>query len=341
MTPCEVPQNGSHLRKDPVTQRWVVIHPGRAELPLPNWRVSPTELPADACPFCPGNEAEAGSEIYAEREPGSPRNGPGWWVRVLAARYPILHIEGELEKAAEGMYDSMNAIGAHEILIETPEHDRHWAHLEILQLERVLRACQQRSLDLRHDARFRYLIWVKNHGLPTRMFHHPHSHIVAAPFVPRVIEEELKGFADHMRWKERCVLCDMVRQEIGIGRRVILREGSMMVFVPFAPRFAHECWIVPVEHGHDFAAVRPSELRDLTRAIQGILARMLRLLNDPPYTLVLHSSPMGEFTREEYHWHLELVPHPFQVLGLEWGTGIYINPVLPEVAADRLRAVLE
>jgi len=336
-----MPMDGSHLRKDAVTQRWVVIHPGRAELPLPNWRVRPTGLLADGCPFCPGNEARAGSEIYVEREPGSPRDGPGWWVRVMADKYPILHIEGELEKTAEGMYDSMNAIGAHEILIETPEHDRHWANLEILQLERVLRACQQRSLDLRNDVRFRHLIWVKNHGLPTSLFHHPHSHIVASPFVPRAIEEELKGFSDHMRWKERCVLCDMVRQEIGAGRRVILRQGTIVVFVPFAPRFPYECWIVPVEHSHDFVAVRPPELRDLARAVQGVLARMLRLLDDPPYALVLHSSPLGEFTREEYHWHLELVPHPLQVLGLEWGTGIYINPVLPEVAADRLREASE
>jgi UDPglucose--hexose-1-phosphate uridylyltransferase len=341
MTLSENPHNHSHLRKCSVTQRWVVIHPGRAELPLPDWRSPPSGLSAEACPFCPGKEIEAGPEIYVEREPGSPANGQGWWVRVLADRYPILHIEGELGKTAEGMYDSMNAIGAHEILIETPEHDRHWAHLEILQLERVLRACQQRSLDLRNDVRFRSLIWVKNHNLPTSLIHHPHSHIVAAPFVPRVIEEELKGFADHMRRKERCVLCDMVRQEIGIGRRVILREGSMVVCPPFAPRFAHECWIVPVEHRHDFAAVPSSDLRDLARALHGILVRIFRLLNDPPYTLVLHTSPLGEFAREEYHWHLELVPHPFQALGLEWGTGIYINPVLPEVAADRLRGAVE
>jgi len=98
----------------------------------------------------------------------------------------------------------MNAIGAHEILIETREHEQHWATLESLQIERVLRACQQRSLDLRNDVRFRHVIWVKNHGLPTSLIQHQHSHIVASPFVPRAIEEELKGFGDYVRWKERC-----------------------------------------------------------------------------------------------------------------------------------------
>jgi UDPglucose--hexose-1-phosphate uridylyltransferase len=330
---------GSHLRKDPVTQRWVVISPSRAELPSPGPPVRPPGLPAEACPFCPGNEAKAGMEIHVEREPGSALNGPGWWIRVVPDKYPILHIEGGLGKSAEGMYDSMNAIGAHEILVETPEHEQHWAAMEVLQLERVLRAYQQRSLDLRNDVRFRHVIWVKNHGLSTSLFHHPHSHIVASPFVPRAIEEELKGFGDYVRWKERCVLCDMVKQESSGGRRIILRESGVVVFAPFAPRFPYESWIVPTDHGHDFGAARAPVLRELARAVQGTLARFRSLLNDPPYTLVLHTSPLGEFTREAYHWHLELVPRPPQVLGLEWGTGIYINPVPPEVAAERLRGV--
>jgi UDPglucose--hexose-1-phosphate uridylyltransferase len=332
---------GSHLRKDPVTQRWVVISPERENVPRRELWTHPPDVPVEACPFCPGNEAQAGPEIYVEREPGSVRNGPGWWVRVVPDKHPILHIEGGLEKSAEGMYDGMNAIGAHEILVETPAHDGHWADLEVLQVERVLRACQQRSLDLRNDVRFRHVIWVKNHGAPTSLLHHPHSHIVASPFIPRAIEEELKGFGDHVRWKDRCVLCDVVRQETGVGRRIVLKEGRILVFVPYAPRFPYESWIVPIEHGHDFGATRASLLRDLARAIQGTLLRIRRLLKDPPYSLALHSSPLGEFAREEYHWHLELVPRPPQALGLEWGTGIYINPIPPEVAAERLRQVVQ
>jgi UDPglucose--hexose-1-phosphate uridylyltransferase len=235
----------------------------------------------------------------------------------------------------------MNAIGAHEILVETPEHEKHWATLETFQLERVLRACQQRTLDLRNDIRFRHVIWVKNHALPTTLFQHQHSHIVAAPFVPRAVEDELKGFNTYVRWKDRCVLCDIVKQEFSAGARSVLREGSVLCFLPFAPRFPYEIWIVPMDHGHDFGAVRVPVLRDLARGLQRILGRLRALLNDPPFTLVLHSSPVGEFAREEYHWHLELVPRPPLVLGLEWGTGIHINPVPPEVAAARLRGVAD
>ena len=330
----------THLRKDPVTQRWVVISPDREMLPIPEPVFSPS-LSSEECPFCVGHEASTGPEIYCEREPGTLRNGPGWWVRVVPDKHPILHIEGGLEKSAEGMYDGMNAIGAHEILIETPAHDKHWADLEMLHVERILRASQQRILDLRNDARFRHVIWVKNHAMPSSVLQHPHSHVVASPFIPRAIEEELKGFGDHVRWKERCVLCDVVRQETAEDRRIILREGGILVLEPFAPRFPYESWIIPAEHSHDFGATRAPVLRDAARAIRGALVRIRRLLKDPPYSLVLHSSPLGEFTREEYHWHFELVPRPPQTLGLEWGTGIYINPVAPEVAAERLRAVLD
>jgi UDPglucose--hexose-1-phosphate uridylyltransferase len=328
---------GSHLRKDPVTQRWVVISPSRAELPSPGPPVRPPGLPAEACPFCPGNEAKAGMEIHVEREPGSALNGPGWWVRVVPDKYPILHIEGGLGKSAEGMYDSMNAIGAHEILVETPEHEQHWAAMEVLQLERVLRAYQQRSLDLRNDVRFRHVIWVKNHGLSTSLFHHPHSHIVASPFVPRAIEEELKGFGDYVRWKERCVLCDMVKQESSGGRRIILRESGVVVFAPFAPRFPYESWIVPTDHGHDFGAARAPVLRDLARAVQDP-----RPNPEPAERPSLHagsahlpwvSSPERRITGTS-NWS------PARPRCWGWnGDGIYINPVPPEVAAERLRGV--
>ncbi len=327
----------SHLRRDPVTQRWVVISPDRAEIPLPSLPPRPVGLPPERCPFCPGRESKAGREIYVEREPGSPVNGSGWWVRVVPDIRPILHIEGGLGKRAAGMYDSMNAIGAHEILIETPAHDQHWATLEPLQVERILRAAQQRSLDLRHDTRFRHVIWGKYHGWVTSLFQHPHSHIVASPFIPRTIEEELKGFGDYARWKERCVLCDIVKQEITEGRRLLLQEGTIVVFVPFAPLFPYETWIAPVKHWHDFGEISGEALRDLARALQRLLRSIRTALDDPPFTFVLHSSPLGEFAQEGFHWHIELVPRPVSVLGLEWGTGIFINPVLPEDAAQRLR----
>ena len=331
--------DGSHLRKDPVTQRWVVISPSRADVPQVAEPSRPQPLGPEVCPFCPGHEGETGAELYVDLAPGGTPNRRGWYLRVVPDRRPIFHIEGGLERSAEGMYDAMNALGAHEILVETPEHAAQWGTLDTAQIERVLRACQVRMLDLRNDQRFRHVIWVKTHGMPASVFQHSHSHIVASPIVPWAIEEELKGFSSHLRWKERCVLCDVLKQEAKDGRRVILREGGIMVLTPYAPRFAFETWIVPVEHSHDFTGARPALLRDLARALQGLVRRVQGLLDDPPFSLVLHASPVGEFTREEYHWHLEFVPRPPQVIGLEWGTGIYINPVPPELAAERLRAV--
>jgi len=239
------------------------------------------------------------------------------------------------------MYDSMNAVGAHEILVETPEHHRHWADFEPTQLERVFRAGQQRSLDLRNDSRFRHVVWVRNYGLAGSVFQHPHSHIMASAFVPRAIEEELKGFREYARWKERCVLCDIVKQEQRDGRRLLGREEHVLAFAPFASGFPYEFWLVPVHHGHDFGGASPRVLRDLARLVQRTLRGVQRLLNDPPYTMVLHSCPLGEFSQDEYHWHVEVVPQPPHVLGPELGTGILINPVPPESAAERYRRAME
>ncbi len=330
--------NESHLRRDPVTQRWVVIAPDRAEIPMPTVPARPIGLPPEACPFCPGREARAGREIYADREAGSPGNGSGWWVRVVPDLHPILHIEGRLGRRAVGMYDSMNAIGAHELLIETPAHEQHWATLDVRQLERVLRAAQQRMLDLRLDTRFRHVSWVKHHGQVTSPFQHPHSHLVASPFIPRAIDEELKGFGDYTRWKERCVLCDIVRQELAEGRRVVLREGPFLAFIPFAPLFPYETWIVPVKHWPGYGETSGDALHDLARALQGTLRGISAALEDPPFTFVLHSSPLGEFARDDFHWHIELIPRRPAVLGPDWATGLHINPVLPEEAAERLRS---
>jgi len=329
------------LRKDPVTQRWVVISPDRADLPSPGLPPRQAGLPPEACPFCPGNEAQTGPEIAVEREAGTWPNASGWSVRVVADRYPIFRIEGGLEKSAEGMYDSMNAVGAHEILVETPDHHRHWADFEAAQLERVLRAGQQRSLDLRNDRRFRHVVWVKNYSLPGSVFQHPHSHIMASAFVPRAIEEELKGFRDYARWKERCVLCDIVKQEQRDSRRILGREETVLAFAPFASGFPYEFWIVPVGHAHDFGAAPPAVLRDLARLLQRTLRGVYRVLQDPPFTLVLHSCPLGEFAQDEYHWHVEVVPQPPHLLGPERGTGILINPVPPELAAERYQRAME
>jgi UDPglucose--hexose-1-phosphate uridylyltransferase len=330
----------SRLRKDPVTQRWVVISPDRADLPSPGLAPRPVGLPPEACPFCPGHEAQTGPEIHVERDPGTPPNAAGWSVRVVADRYPIFRIEGSLEKSAEGMYDSMNAVGAHEILIETADHQRHWAEFETAQLERVLRTCQQRSLDLRNDARFRHVVWVKNYGLPGSVFQHPHSHVMASAFVPRAIEEELKGFRDYGRWKERCVLCDIVKQEQRDGRRLLGREEHVLAYAPFASCFPYEFCLVPVRHGHDFGLAAPAVLRDLARLLQRTLRGLQRVLQDAPFTLVLHSCPLGEFSQDEYHWHVEVVPQPPHLLGPERGTGILINPVPPETAAERYREAM-
>lgn len=326
------------LRKDPILQRWVIISPERVELqrPPPLWR--PKGIPPEECPFCPGNEGRTPSEVFSLRDPGTAPNTPGWWVRVIPDQHPILGIERGLERSAEGMYDTMNAFGAHEIVVETPEHEQHWAVLDDIQLVRVFLAYRERMWDLRSDERFRHIIVIKYHGTPLSPFQHQHSHLVATPFIPKVVEDELKGAAEHYRWKERCIFCDVLKEELNTQARVIWESEGFLAFVPFASRLPYEAWIVPKGHASQFNQIQEPGLKELVLGVKTILSKLRKALHDPPYSLVLHASPLNDFPREEYHWHLEIAAQLPQTLGFGWGVAISVNPLPPEQAAAHLRA---
>ncbi len=324
------------LRRDPVVNRWVIIDPERREREALFPIEEEVEEPVP-CPFCPGRELEAGREIYAVGEPGRPPNAGGWWVRVIPDRHPILRIEGRLDPRPEGMFDLMNAVGAHELVVETPEHDRNWHELSELQLERVLKVWRERSLDLRKDERFRQVLMVKNYGRATTLFRHPHSHVLALPIVPKGVDEEIQGVLHYYRLKERCVYCDILWEEIKMKRRVLLESPKFMAFAPFASRFPFETWILPKVHLPDFGRIVDEEVEDLADVLKAIMGMLQTTLAFSSGSLILHTSPLHEYHRPEYHWHVEIVPKTSKVAGFEWGTGFFVNPIPPEEAAARLK----
>lgn len=327
----------SKLRRDPILQRWVIIAPDRAELQVSLPFRQPKGPPPEECSFCPGNEGRLPPEIFAVREPGTSANAIGWWVRVVPDERPILGIEGSLGRSAEGMYDTMNAIGAHEIVVETPEHEEHWADLDDLQLVRIFSAYRERMRDLRNDERFRHIVVLKYDGVPGSPSQHQHSHLVATPFIPKAVEDELKGAQEHYRWKERCIFCDVVKEELNVGTRTVWQSEGYLAFAPFAPRLPYEIWIIPQGHVSHFTLAGEVELRGLALSVREVLSKLRKALQDPPYSLVLHTSPLDDFPREEYHWHLEVAPQLYQAIGFGWGAAISLNPVPPEQAAAHLR----
>jgi UDPglucose--hexose-1-phosphate uridylyltransferase len=325
------------LRKDPIVGRWVIISTERARRPS-DFAPVPSTRAAGVCVFCPGQEAQTPDEILANRVDGSGANTPGWSLRVVPNKFPALRSEGELESAGEGLYDRMTGVGAHEVIVETPDHHASLARLPAAHVAEVLRAYRDRMRDLRKDTRLEYVTVFKNHGEAAgASLEHPHSQLIATPIVPIMVAEELEGALHHYRHKKRCVWCDIVRQERRQGGRLILEDDGVVALAPFAPRFPFETWILPSEHRSSFEEISPGELGALARTLQEVLRRMSRVLRDPPYNFMLHTAPFRGEAAEHFHWHLEIIPKLTRVAGFEWGTGFFINPTPPEEAARYLR----
>ena len=330
------------LRKDPVVGRWVIISTERSRRPT-NFSPTTPQRGTGYCPFCPGQEDKTPPEVYAVRANGEGVNGGGWTVRVVPNKFPALQIEGSLDRRGEGLYDKMNGVGAHEVVIESPMHDQDLADLPVEHIEQVLQAYRARVLDLHRDRRFRYVLIFKNHGDQAgATLEHTHTQLIATPIIPKIIQEELEGARRYYELKERCVFCDMVQQETAqeSGRRLVSMNDRFLAMAPFAPRFPFETWILPRRHDASFESVeQPEELRDLAWMLKDTLGRLNRALNRPPYNFVLHTSPVTDQELEYYHWHIEILPKLTRVAGFEIGSGFYINPTPPEDAAQYLRGM--
>ena len=322
------------LRKDPVTGRWVSISTERQKRPS-DFQIETVTTKGDAlCPFCQGHEDKTPPEILAYR------NGGGWDVRVVPNKFPALRVEGDLDREGEGLFDRMNGIGAHEVIIETPHHGHTFATMGEAAIEKVFWAWRERVIDLKRDFRLRHIVIFKNHGASAgASLEHSHSQLIALPIVPRELKEELDGAKRHFTQRERCVFCDVVRQEGREGTRVIAESADFMALAPYAPRFPFETWLMPKRHRARFEDTTPGEFASLARMLKDILQRMNATLLTPPYNLIVHSAPLHDEpgANEFYHWHVEVMPKLTRVAGFEWGTGFYINPTGPEEAAEVLR----
>jgi len=326
------------LRKDPVVGRWVIISTERARRPN-DFNTEPVRPRGGPCVFCTGNEDKTPPEIVAVRPPDTTRDGPGWSLRVVPNKFPALRIEGDLEPSGEGLYDRMNGVGAHEVVIETPDHYASLATMSIDAVADVFLTFRDRILDLKKDPRFEYVLVFKNHGEAAgASLEHPHSQLIATPIIPIMVAEELAGSAQYFDLKERCVWCDMIRQERRGRGRLVLESPDFVALAPFAPRFPFETWILPVHHRAAFEESTEEELRGVAGTLGEVLRRMNQVLGEPPFNFMLHTAPFREAQLESFHWHLEVIPKLTRVAGFEWGSGVFINPVPPEDAADALRA---
>lgn len=332
----------SEFRKDPVSKRWVIFSPERAYRPNDYVKEEEEEEEEKSyCPFCSGNEKKSGEEILVyPKLPNREPNSPGWWVRVLENKYPALSYREKLEKKGIGIYDKMVGLGRHEIVVETEAHVKCISDLTIQEIEKVILAYRDRYLDISQNKDIKHILIFKNYGEEAgASLEHSHSQLIATPVVPKRVETEIKGASDYYKFRDRCVFCDIISQEILDQERIIEENEEFISFNFFASKLPYETWIMPKIHNAFFGTISKKQIKELAKILKNVIKRIKVTLGDVDYNMVLHTSPVNISTNTEeiFHWHLEIMPKLTKIAGFEWGTGFYINPVLPEEAAKNLR----
>ena len=326
------------LRRNPILSEWIIINDNReVEHTIKSKKNDDEEK---LCPFCAGKENLTPRAIMALDKNGNfAQDMKNWDIRVIPNNKPILAIESTLNRRADGVYDKMNGAGAHEIIIETPDHNKKIQDYSITELSRIFDVMQSRINDLKNDSRFEYILAFKNHGLEAgETLTHSHTQLVAMPIIPKVIKEEMNVSKKYYEFKERCLFCDIIDQEISSGARIVTETSNFVAFVPYASRYPFETWILPKEHGTDFCCINDkSKKDDLASILISVMKRLYKVLDNPSYNFVMHLLPLKTSFLPYYHWHIEIVPKITKFTGFELGTGMYVNPTIPEETAKFLR----
>jgi len=343
----------SELRKDPIVDRWVIIAAERGRRPndFATQHAPPPGSGGASCPLCEGSEPKTPPETWAIRPGGTTPNTPGWQVRVVPNKFPALQIEGDVNRRGLGMFDLMDGVGAHEVIIESPHHQWQYADGPAALVDLALRGAQARLIDLYRDTRFRYCVIFRNYGPQAgASLDHPHSQIIAVPITPKRVKEELIAARGYYAQKERCLFCDIIRQEQLLGERVVIDREQYIALSPFAARFPFELLVLPKQHQHDFRSLGDAQRLALAEIMHDCLRYIRTALGNPSYNYVINTCPnpiprpgrpdqWGTIALD-YHWHIDVMPRVTRIAGFEWGTDFYINPVAPEAAAQFLREIV-
>lgn len=332
------------LRKDPVSREWVIIASERAKRPTD---FAPKEAPAAPtphvanCPFCVGNESMTPPELFVLPTKNPTQESEKWRVRVVPNRFPALVPgNGDLQRFDVGPYDRMAGIGAHEVVIETPDHSKTVGLMEVEAVYDLLETYKQRYNFLRQDQNLKYILIFRNHGrIAGASLAHPHSQIIGTPTIPQMVWDDIRGVNQYFGYRQRCVFCHKLEYELEAKERIVVEGVHFVSMAPYASRYPFELWILPHRHYGTFTHMDEAEQRDLAKVLRETLARLYYCLSDPPYNYSLHTSPCDDHSKYDFHWHIEITPRLSTAAGFELGTGIYINPTPPEHAAQYLREV--
>lgn len=331
----------NEIRQNKATKQWVIYAPARRKRPqdFQQSHKESKQLPVldKACPFCPGNEHLLSSIVM--EMPHWEQNC--WQTRVILNKFPALTPEGDTSRFTQGIYLAMPAYGRHEVIIESPEHHRDIPQMSTDEVGMIVETYHRRYVDLMKAHENMMTLIFRNHGTQAgASLNHPHSQIIVTGIVPRDVrwrEEEAQRYFDE--WG-RCVYCDILAFEMQDRRRVILENQSILAFIPFAAEVPFEVWIMPKRHQADFGQISNEEKSDLAQALYNILARFYTKLQDPDYNYIINTAARYKDCEPQLHWYLQIRPRLTTQAGFEIGSGISINPSIPEEDAKFLNSTV-
>lgn len=324
---------GNHmnqLRLDPLSGRWVVVSTRRAERPAAFLERS-ERVEADTgrpCPFCPGHEEDTPPALETYGPEGN------WLVRVVPNAYPAFSGDVPFVVTNRGpVFTQATAGGIHEVLVLSPKHDASWSMLSEEQVGLVMAAIRDRTEEHAQMPHLRYTQAIVNSGREAgASLEHPHGQLLGMSFVPRELAEERARF---VRFAAGCLLCTTMDAELGAGLRVIFADDRVVVICPFWSASPYEMLVIPRHHGAHLHHATTEDLVAVGKALRSALGTLNDCIGDVAYNLVFHSSPYRG--GEPYHWHAHIWPKATSRAGFELGTGVAINIVAPEHAAEDLR----
>lgn len=346
----------SELRKDPLSGAWVIVAEERAR---PLSAAAPVVLgdeasararraleptapggPAEPCPLCPGHEDMTPREVLAYRPPGGHPNDPRWSLRVFPSPAPALRVESGAHDEGAGPYDKRAGLGAHELIVESPAHVAALDEIGEAPMAVAVQAWQERIVDLSRDSRLHHAALLKSVGRAAgASLHHVHSQLIVLPVVPGPMRAELAAFEAYARVHERCVLCDVVRHESSAYERLVHDNPGFVVLAPFASRSPFELCVVPKVHAERFERADGQVRAHFANALYVAARRLRAVLGPVPYRWWLSTAPLQSPPGTLYHWHLRLRPVVASAGAVESESGVIVNPVAPETAAQLLREV--
>lgn len=327
----------SELRQNMATREWFVIATERAKRPhdfSSQKRHREDYKHSDTCPFCPGNEHMTPTTAYKYQKDGS------WFIRSVPNKFSAFSKEGDTLRKMEGIFRTMNGVGIHEVIIESPIHNDHYTTMPVDHIAQVIKAYQNRFLEALDDERVEAVIIFKNYG-PTAgcSLAHPHSQMIAMPLVPMPMRFRLETAKRVFDDRGRCVFCIMMQEEMRDKVRIVTENDSFVVFCPFASGAAFETWIMPKRHNPTFGNISGREIKDLAAIMKDLFTRYYHGLNDPDFNFAIKTPPRDESNDRAFHWYIQVLPKLTKMAGFELGTGMLINVTLPEKNAEFLRNV--